>query len=118
MPTQEEWLDKQILSTVWTAPLISSELSLCFAELVKQIQTSQEVVHILFDITMSGGIPAQAPMHFIRSQIAMQTNLGSMAVIGTNPIAQILAQTAVKMTGQNILFFDSEKDALDYLKSS
>lgn len=118
MPTIEQWIGDKILSTAWQAPLTSSELSLCFAALTKQIQSSENVVHILFDITDAGSIPAQAPMHFIRSQIASQGNLGSMAVIGTNPIGQILAQTAIKMTGQNILFFSTEKEALDYLQSS
>lgn len=118
MPTMVQWLDEQIVTTVWTSPLTSSELSLCFAELTKQVQSKEEVVHVLFDITNAKSIPAQAPMHFIRSQIATQPNLGSMAVIGTSAIGQILAQTAVKMTGQNILFFADEHEALEYLKSS
>lgn len=118
MPTIEQWLDEQIITTIWTKPLTSSELSMCFTKLAQEIQSKDVVVHILFDITHSGNIPAQAPMHFIRSQITNQSNLGSIAVIGTNPIGQILAQTAVKMTGQNILFFADEHEALDYLRSS
>jgi len=118
MPTTEQWLEDNIIFTVWTAPLTSSQLSVCFSELVRQIQSKDAVVHVLFDITKAGSIPAQAPMHFIRSQLASQANLGSMAVIGTNAIGQILAQTAIKMTGQNILFFGDEREALDYLRSS
>lgn len=118
MPTTEKWIDEQVLSTVWTAPLKSSEVSQCFAELTQQMESSEQIVHLLFDIEQAGSIPAQAPMHFIKSQIATKANLGSIAVKGTNPVAQIFAQMAVKMTGQNILFFSDDAQALEYLKSS
>lgn len=118
MPTLEDWLEENIISTIWTAPLKSSELSLCFARLAEYVENADHVVHILFDIIEAGGIPAQAPLLFIRARIVTKPDPGSMAVIGTNPLAQILTQTAVTMTGQNILFFATKTEALEYLHSS
>jgi hypothetical protein len=116
MPTFEKPLDSEIAETIWTSPLKSHELSLCFATLAKQIAESENVVHLLFDIRGAGAIPTQAPMLFIRSGIASQPNLGSIVVIGTSPVAQILAQIAVKMTGKNILFFATEAEVMAYLQ--
>lgn len=118
MPATQQWIGDSIISTIWESPLKSSDLSACFAEMKQSIADSDQIVHVLFDVTNAGTIPAQAPMLFIRSQLTNEPNLGSMAVIGTNPLAQILAQTAIKLTGQNIIFFATEKDAVDYLRTN
>jgi hypothetical protein len=118
MPTNEQWINQNVLSTTWIAPLTSTEVKECFAELANLVQNTQHEVHILFDIKKAGFIPVQAPMHFIRCHISTLSNLGSIAVIGTDPIAQILAQSAVKVTSHNIVFFSNSNQALDYLHSS
>ncbi len=118
MPVSERWIKNQVVSITWTAPLTSGEVSYCFVQLARKVQVAEQMVHILFDITDAGSIPTQAPMHFIKSQIALQPQLGSIAVVGINPIAQILAQMAAKMTGQTIVFFDDTSAALDYIHST
>ena len=115
MPIQIQRTTNEIVSTVWTSPLRSEDVSACFGELERQIEEADSTIHVLFDITNAGNIPAQAPFLFFRSGMTKHPNLGRMAVIGTNPLAQILGQMAVNMTGQNILFFATEADAINYL---
>ncbi len=116
MPTQESWIGETIVQTVWHSPLKADELTCCFANLLQFIDESDKVIHVLFDITQAKQIPGQAPMLFIRSKITSRPNLGRMAVVGVNPLAQIFAQMAVKVTGRKIEFFRTRKDALAYLE--
>jgi len=117
MPTEQTYLQENVIRTVWTAPLKSEELSDCFTQLAKWLDSATHTTHILFDISGAGSIPTQAPFLFIRAEITKRPNMGRIAVVGTNPIAQILAQMAVKMTSQHILFFATEADAMAYLNS-
>ena len=117
MSTTEKWIDEEILSTTWINPLTKSEVAACFQELSSQISSSENMVHVLFNIENSGSIPSQAPFDFIKAQLATLPKMGNIAVVGLSPIAQILAQMATRMTGQTIVFFKDESEALAYLRS-
>ena len=116
MPASVSKRENNIISSVWDEPLKSDELSECFENLNHHMDEGEGVTHLLFDIRNAGNIPAQAPFLFIRSQIIKHGKLGRIATIGTNPVAKVLAQMAVKMASNKIHFFDTEEQALEYLK--
>lgn len=115
MPTIETKIANNIVKSEWMKPLKSAELVECFATLGGYLDKADTPLSVLFDVENVISIPSQAPFLFLRAGITKNPKLDRMAVIGTDPIAQILAQMAVKMTSQNILFFASEADALKYL---
>lgn len=115
MATQEKWINNQIILTTWKKHLTPEDLNKCFGILSRAVHETGHTVHILFDISSVERIPSQAPILFIRANIAAAPNLGRIAVIGINPFAQILAQIAVKMTTHDIKFFATEGEAMAYL---
>jgi hypothetical protein len=115
MSTQEEWLSDDIVYTIWTGPLTNQELASCFEELVKQVKSTEDTVHLLFNIANAGSIPLQAPTLFLRSRLFSLPNLGQIAVFGMNPTGQILGRIAATMTSTTITFFDDKNHAIAYL---
>ncbi|MEO1288449.1 MAG: STAS/SEC14 domain-containing protein [Chloroflexota bacterium] len=118
MPTTEQWLNKDIIVTTWHNPLRSSEIADCFMKLKEELRNHDDTVHILFDIRGVPSIPTQAPLHFVKSELPRQDNLGLIAVIGLQAIAQILAQMASHMSGQPIVFFPDEDSAMAYIQEN
>jgi hypothetical protein len=116
MPTQESWLDDNIIQTTWTSPLTSEELRECFQRLADWIQSSDHRVHVLFDITGTGSIPADAPVLAINSRFLTQSNIGKVAVVGMDIVPQLLARVAATVSRKDITFFPLIESALDYLK--
>jgi hypothetical protein len=117
MPTTVEWLDDHILSVTWEAPLMASELKICFNEITEHLEQKSQTIHILFDIQKSGSVPAQAPVYAIRSRFMIHENTGKIVVVGTDIIAQIFAQTASAVTSHDITFFPLMTAALDYIRN-
>lgn len=116
MTTKITWLNDSIISIVWESPLTSEELKTCFNDLTEQIQTKDHFVDCLFDVTQAGNIPASAPIYATKSGFMSAENTGRIAVIGTDVIAKLLAQTAIKLTGMPIEFFPNAPAAIKYLK--
>ncbi|MEM9953122.1 MAG: hypothetical protein AAF846_16075 [Chloroflexota bacterium] len=118
MATQQEWITSNILKSEWQKPLRASDLSQCFFAIKEAIEPCPEPVHILFDIRGVPSIPTQAPLHFVKSELPKQDNLGLITVIGLQAIAKILAQMASHMSGQPIVFFPDEDSALAYIQEN
>lgn len=50
MPTNETWLDENIITTQWIHPLTPEELNACFRNLKHMLDSAAHPVHILFDL--------------------------------------------------------------------
>lgn len=116
MPIDRIHLEATIVKAVWKAPLRSEELTDCFGNMASFLDETDETVNIIFDIREAGMIPAQAPFLFIRAEIVKKPNLGRIAVVGKNPVAEVLAHMATRMTQHTIEFFVDEAGALNYLQ--
>jgi|GEM_PF-5994864 len=118
MPIDKMHIDATIVKAVWKAPLKSDELADCFQNMANFLDEADETVNLLFDIREAGMIPAQAPFLFIRAEVVKKPNLGRIAVVGKNPVAEVLARMAIRMTQHEILFFADEAEALNYLQNT
>ena len=118
MATQESWLQQDIILVEWTHPLNRDELAGCFARLNSMLKEKRETIHILFEITNSGSVPAHAPMLALKSGFLSGPNLGKVAVVGMAIVPQILAQVAASVSGKDITFFPLMNSALAFLKDS
>lgn len=120
MTTSENWsLDHRIILVEWKRRLTVGDLTSCFHHLrVLLDEAAPSPSHILFDIRMSGHIPAQAPVIAIQSRFLDAENLGKVAVVSEDIIAQVLASTASSVTRHKILFFPLYESAVAYLQST
>ena len=116
MPTHQSWLTTNIVMTTWTRPLTETDLDTAFGYLSEQLDSTDETIHILFDITDSGRIPASAPVLALRSRFLQKNNTGCVVVIGTDEIGpQILARIASRVSRKDITFFPDTEQAVAYL---
>lgn len=116
MPVQIGWLRDEIICIEWVVPLDGTQLHDCFFQLAAMLDACfPTTVHTLFDIQHAGFIPMDAPLLAVRSRFLTKQNMGKVAVLGTIPIAQSMAQIASRFTGKPIHFFKSEHEALRYL---
>jgi hypothetical protein len=116
MPTHEDWLEDEIVQTVWTHPLTSDDLLHCFLGLAEKIDKARQSIHVLFEITDSGSMPIDAPVLAIRSRFMVKSNTGRIAVVGTNILSKMLADVAARVTKKEIRFFSDRETALKYLR--
>ena len=117
MPTNEAWLDDNVIITEWNNPLTPDELYDCFKALRQMLELGAHPVHILFDLRDAGSVPAQAPILAIRSKFLETPSLDKVVVVSNDVIAQILAKTASSITRRDILFFPLYDLAVNHLQS-
>ena len=118
MPTVETQPHPDIFQTTWTRPLSSNELRSSFFAIAEHLDTASGPVNILFDITGAGNVPLNAPSLALQSGFLRHENLGRVAVVGMDRMAQTLASLASNLAGKDILFFGNVADAMAYLAQS
>jgi hypothetical protein len=115
MPTEESWIVEHIAATRWTEPLTADELTACFNALTAMIRAKPHLVHVLFDLREAGIVPARAPIIAIQSGMFSTENTGSIAVVSTDVLAELLASVASRKTRHPIRFFKTFDDAVAFL---
>lgn len=114
MSTKEVWLKNNIILVTWTTPLTLTEVSISFNNLADMLNTTDERTNILFDIISAGAIPAQTPILAIKSKFLINKSVGKIAVVSEDPVAEILAGIATKVTKKEIKFFENRTMAFHY----
>jgi len=118
MPTNERWLQDDIILVVWEAPLTREDVDRSINQIANWIKSNPTVTHVLADITRAGKIPNSAPLSAIRSKFMTKPNTGRIAVIGMDKESQVLTQVAVSVTRKEVRFFPDEESAMAYLREA
>ncbi len=115
MPTEESWIGEQIIKTRWLQPLTADDLSHCFNSLTATVEAKPHLVHLLFDLSDAGRIPARAPIIAIQSGLFSAKNTGNIAVASLDTAAELLASVAARRMRHPIYFYKTPEDALAFL---
>lgn len=117
MAIEQKWLENNIYSSVWRAPLFAGDLRTAFKEIAEAVANQAGTAHVLFDVQEAGTIPMNAPYLALHSGFMKVDNLGHVAVVGMDRRAQVLADIVIKVVRKEIVFFATYEEALAYLQT-
>lgn len=115
MPTEESWIVEHIAATRWIQPLTADDLTACFDNLTSMIRSKPHQVEVLFDLRDAGSVPARAPIIAIQSGMFSTENTGSVGVVSSDTMAEILASVVSRRMRHPIRFFKTFEDAVAFL---
>ena len=111
MPTQESWINHTTLFIDMTSPLTSSDLSVCFKKVAREVANSKEQIDILADVTKAGLIPVDAPVLAIHAGFLTDPHLKNVAVAGSSQWARFLGRIATRRSNKPIEFYETFEQA-------
>lgn len=118
MPTEQSWYNGSTYITTWSGDLSNEDMRNCFNDIRLILEAQEEPINVLFDLMEVKGIPFSAPTTALSSGAMSHRNLKKIAVVGMNMRAQILADIVARVTRRPITFFETHKEAVEYLHES
>lgn len=100
----------------WEKAPIVPDINQAFDSIFRKLDTSEQKVFILVDITNNPRFPIAVTLSRA-SQAHRHPNMGDWLVIGTNTMAKFIGTTISSMSSSKVIWFDNEQAALQHLAS-
>lgn len=109
--------DDGILEVIFSGDFDAAEVDAYMRDFEPYLEVGPDIIHFLVDVSQVGKSSAAARRTFGEMFRDPHPRTGKTAMVGANRYLRVVAGFVMKATGaQNMRIFDSEEDALAWLK--
>lgn len=106
------------LKMTWPVHPTEEHVRVAFEQIVAYLNAAQQTVHVIVDLRSDPNIPVTYTFHHVVQGPFNHDRMGNWLVIGKNPRAELVSRLMnVIRRRDNILWFDTEDQAMDKLRS-
>ena len=117
MPVEITWYEPEtILLVTYSRGVLADEINEAREQMLDYLDTASQPVHIIEDWRTSTCQPMRYNMMGQVSALARHPNMGTVIIIGINPVLAFWAELAQKRCGLRYLALSSIEEAGNYLQ--